>query len=105
MTDRDPIWGALKERSNDKFAADRARFLAEAVAADDGGWTKHTEYHWSRALNGERLDYWPSRKKFQFRGKVVRGLGAMYSVIRNFGKNNKRKEKMDAQGTKGGIIK
>jgi len=24
-------------------------------------------------VNGERLDYWPSRKKYQYRGKVKRG--------------------------------
>lgn len=70
---RDEIWDALKERSKEKFDADRKRFLADAQKHDDGGWTKHTDYHWSRNLNGERLDYWPSRKKFQFRGKVRRG--------------------------------
>ena len=73
MTDRDPIWDALKTHSKNKFNEDRARFLAAAVAEDDGKWVKHTEYHWSRHVKGERLDYWPSRKKFQFRGKVMRG--------------------------------
>lgn len=71
--ERDPIWDAIKERSKEKFAADRARFMAEAVAADDGQWTKHTEYHWSRTLAGHRLDYWPSRKKWQYQGRVMRG--------------------------------
>lgn len=82
MTDRDPIWDALAERSKNKFDADRARFLCDAVSDDDGGWTKHTQYHWSRNVNGERLDYWPSRKKFQWRGKVFRGLGAMHKIIK-----------------------
>lgn len=68
---RDPIWDALKAHSKQKFDADRARFLAEAP--DDGNWTKHTPYHWSRLINGERLDYWPSRKKWMFKGKVRRG--------------------------------
>lgn len=81
MTDRDPIWDALKERSQNKFDADRERFLKQAMTDDDGGWTKHTPYHWSRSINGERMDYWPSRKKFQWRGKVMRGLGAMYRAI------------------------
>lgn len=73
MSHRDPIYDAMKEISREKFDADRARFLADAQAADDGGWTKHTEHHWSRMLNGKRLDYWPSRRKFQFSGKVRRG--------------------------------
>lgn len=73
MTDRDPIWDALKAHSKEKFDADRERFMADAVAEDDGGWTKHTEWHWSRTVAGKRLDYWPSRKKFQYAGKVMRG--------------------------------
>ena len=74
MSERDPIWDALKEHSRAKFDADRARFLADAKSADDGGWTKHTEYHWSRIVDGHRLDYWPSRKKYRFKGKTRRGL-------------------------------
>lgn len=77
----DGFWAALKQHKKEKFDADRSRFLADAVAADDGGWTKHTQWHWSRAVNGERLDYWPSRKKFQWRGKVLRGLAAMQKII------------------------
>ena len=70
---RDDLWGALKRRKKEKFNADRDAFLAQAVKDDDGGWTKHTDFHWSRTINGERLDYWPSRKKFQWRGVVRRG--------------------------------
>lgn len=73
MTDRDPVWDELKERSKTKFDADRARFLAQAAANNDGGWTVHTDYHWSRTVNGKRLDYWPSRKKWQYEGRVMRG--------------------------------
>lgn len=70
---RDPIYDAMKTHFKGKFDTDRARFLSEAQAADDGGWTKHTDYHWSRMLAGHRMDYWPSRKKYQYRGKVRRG--------------------------------
>ena len=73
MTDQDDIWGAIKEHKKEKFDADRARFLSEAKATDDGQWVKHTEHHWSRSLSGERLDYWPSRKKFMYQGRVMRG--------------------------------
>ena len=70
---RDELWDDLKRHKKEKFNADRDVFLREAVRDDDGGWTKHTEFHWSRVINGERLDYWPSRKKFQWRGVVRRG--------------------------------
>jgi hypothetical protein len=73
METRDPIWDFMKERSKAKFDADRARFMQAAVAADDGLWVKHTDYHWSRMVAGKRLDYWPSRKKYQYAGRVLRG--------------------------------
>lgn len=64
---------ALNEHCKQKFNHDRRMFMEHAKAHDDGGWTKHTEYHWSRTLNGHRLDFWPSRNKFQYKGKVKRG--------------------------------
>lgn len=70
---RDEIYDIMKEHSKQKFDADRARFLVEAINNDDGGWTQHTEYHWSRMIAGHKLDYWPSRKKWRYRGKVSRG--------------------------------
>lgn len=76
---RDPIYDAMKEISKEKFDADRARFLAEANARNDGGWTIHSDYHWSRILNGSRLDYWPSRKRYRFKGKTRRG--DVYALI------------------------
>lgn len=72
-TDRDPVWDEIKQRAKSKFDADRTLFIAQAIAADDGGWTKHTEHHWSRTVAGKRLDYWPSRKKYRFDGRVMRG--------------------------------
>lgn len=89
---RDPLYDALKEISKNKFNADRSRFMAAAVAADDGGWTKHTEHHWSRMVGGDRLDYWPSRKKFQFRGKIRRG--DVYKVIRKHGEGGRGNERL-----------
>ena len=80
---RDEIYDILKQHSKSKFDADRARFLADANHPDndDGGWTKHTEYHWSRVVNSHMLDYWPSRKKWQYRGRVRRGLKGLYAII------------------------
>lgn len=84
MSDRDPIYDALKEIRREKFDADRARFMSQAEASDDGGWHKHSQHHWSRMLNGERLDYWPSRKKYQWRCKVRRG--DVMAIVRMHGK-------------------
>ncbi len=51
-------------------AAKRRRNLENASRE---GWNLHTEYHWSRTINGKRLDYWPSKNKWQFNGKVMCG--------------------------------
>lgn len=73
MTSRDPVWDSMRQYKKEKFDADRQRFMEHALSIDDGGWVKHTQWHWSRIVDGDRLDYWPSRKKFQWRGKVRRG--------------------------------
>jgi hypothetical protein len=80
MDDESDFWKALSAYKKEKFDADRKRFLQDAILQDDGQWIKHTQWHWSRSINGERLDYWPSRKKFQFRGKVMRGLKLMNKI-------------------------
>lgn len=79
MSDADgDVWRAIrKDRERN-----RKRFMAEALANDDGGWIKHTEWHWSRSIDGERLDYWPSRKKFQWHGKVNREIDLMNRLIK-----------------------
>lgn len=50
----------------------KANNLAVAEA-NSKGWTKHTEFHWSRMLNGKRLDFWPSTTRFQYEGRVMVG--------------------------------
>ena len=52
---------------------DKERRSRNLKNADSAGWTIHTEYHWSRELNGKRLDYWPSRNKFMYAGRVMCG--------------------------------
>lgn len=56
--------------SSEEFAAmkeyDRARKQKNLGGAfDDGNWTKHSEFHWTRMLQGRKLQYWPSTNKFQ----------------------------------------
>jgi len=48
----------------------RAKRLART---DDFGWSKHTDTHWYRMIDGEKLHYWPSANKWLFRGQYYRG--------------------------------
>lgn len=59
---------------------DAERKHRNLTAANREGWTVHTDYHWSRMLAGHRLDYWPSRNKFQYRGRVM--VGSVDGFIR-----------------------
>lgn len=78
---------ALKADRKAKFDLDRKRFMEQAISKDDGLWTKHTEFHWSRMVGGQRLDYWPSRKKWMYRNKVSRG--DVYQFIKKKEKGQK----------------
>lgn len=58
-----PVFAAMK-------AADKARRHKNLAADDPTGWHQDTPYCWHRMLNGHRLDYWPTKNKFSYRGKI-----------------------------------
>jgi hypothetical protein len=74
MGDMGEIFNAMRER-------DKERRHRNLEAADPSGWTVHTSVHWSRELAGHRLDYWPSRNKFRWKGKTH--CGDVDGFIRN----------------------
>jgi hypothetical protein len=55
--------------------------LEAAIKADDGLWVKHTKVYWSRTVNGRRLQYWPSRDKWMYDGRMRDG--DVYEFIRS----------------------
>ena len=65
--------GDMREVFDDMRQHDRERKARNLAKADPSGWTVHTDYHWSRDLNGKRLDYWPSKNKFQYDGRIMCG--------------------------------
>lgn len=69
--------------------AKRERGVRNLAAADPTGWTQHTEHHWSRTLDGKRLDYWPSRNKFQYEGRVMAGDVRAFIARRGAAKDRK----------------
>ena len=64
--DMGEFFNALRER-------DKQRKARNLRAADPTGFTQHTAYHWSCELQGHRLDYWPSRNKWRWRGRTYTG--------------------------------
>ena len=37
--------------------------------ADLTGWSQHTIYHYSRMVEGKKMDYWPSTGLVMYKGK------------------------------------
>lgn len=66
MGDMREDFDALKQYNKKRKAKNLAK-------ANSEGWKVHTAYHWSRTVDGKRLDYWPSTTRFQYDGKVYTG--------------------------------
>lgn len=63
----------MKELFNAKRKLNKQRREQNIKEANPMGWTIHTFWHWSKILNGNKLDYWPSKNKYMHRGKVKTG--------------------------------
>lgn len=69
------VFDAMKQERKAKRAARRAAF-------DPGPeWTRYSDTHYMRMLNGDRLDYWPGPMKWQYRGRYY--TGDVFGFIRN----------------------
>ena len=66
MGDMGEVFNAMREANKERRERNLNKF-------DPTGWNKHTEYHFSRQLNGKKIDYWPSRNRFQYDGRVMTG--------------------------------
>lgn len=78
---RDEFWDDFKAFKNESKRIRSEENLNAAHEKDDGLWTKHTDYHWSRKVNGKRLDYWPSRSKFKLAGWTYPKTGDVMEFI------------------------
>ena len=77
MGDMGEIFRDMREHDKTR----RHNNLENAYADGTDGWTIHNQTHWSRDLNGHRLDYWPSRNKFRYKNRTY--TGDVKGFIRN----------------------
>lgn len=56
------------------------------------GWNKHTCHHWSRELNGYRLDYWPTKHKYRY--KIYNNSKSQSGCVDDFIKSQMQKSKL-----------
>ena len=71
------------------FQEKRTKNLETNTALIPKGWTCHTIYHYSTVADGSRLDYWPSRNKWMWGGKLYYGT---FNDLVNFIKNRQDKD-------------
>jgi hypothetical protein len=57
---------AMRDAARDE----RAKALDDA---DTKGWTQHTPYHFSRIVDGQKIDWWPGVQKARWRKKMFYG--------------------------------
>ena len=63
----------MREVFDDMREHSRRRRKRNIEVANPTGWMLHTQWHWSRDLVGHRLDYWPSKNKWKYKGKIEQG--------------------------------
>lgn len=73
--------GDMAETFNAMRDATKQHRAAMLAKADTTGWTKHTEWHFSRVFNGKRMDWWPSGGKAMFDGRMVYGHRKVKALI------------------------
>lgn len=74
MSDMGEMFSAMRGATQQH----RREMLAKA---DTAGWHCHTEYHFSRVFDGERMDWWPSGGKAQFKGQMIYGHRRVNALI------------------------
>lgn len=64
------VFDLIKAERKAKREKSRGTFGQTAIQL---GWTRHVETHYSRDLDGSRVDYWPGPKKWRYKGKMMFG--------------------------------
>lgn len=77
--------GDMGDLFNDMKRYKRDKRRQNLQAADPTGWHKFTDYHWRRKLLGWDLDYWPSTKRWCYRGKYSNGDVNAFIASKNGG--------------------
>ncbi len=52
------------------------------------GWTLHTEVHWQKTINGQKLDFWPTTKKAMWRGIVYPAIESIDDFVKGIEASN-----------------
>lgn len=71
-----------KRRNNLQYWEEHGKAqIAELVGSEV---TRFSEYHFAIFIHGDRMDIWPSSRKWRYKGKPSQGdFPAMFSFIKN----------------------
>lgn len=73
--------GDMGDTFNAMKAATKQHRRDMLAKADTTGWTKHTDYHFSRTFAGKQVDWWPSGGKAMYAGQMLYGHRRVADLI------------------------
>jgi hypothetical protein len=73
--------GDMKDYFDDMKLLKKERKNRRLSEFNPDGWTRHNEYHYSKTINSERVDYWPSTNKCKYRGNIIFPASAYISRL------------------------
>lgn len=60
----------------------RATLVKFTKKHEAAGWNRFTDWHWQTTVDGDLLDYWPSKGKWRYRGITTEGmLKGMFAMV------------------------
>lgn len=85
--------GDMGDAFNSMREATKKHRAAMLAAANTGGWTMHTPWHFSRIFSdNRRMDWWPSGGKAQFDGRMIYGHKKVNALIARLVTNESNKD-------------
>lgn len=73
--------GDMGELFNEQHEATKKHRAQMLTNANTEGWTRHTDWHFSRVFDGKRMDWWPSGGKAKYNGRMIYGHKRVNAAI------------------------
>lgn len=82
MSEVGEMYQALREHDQERR---QERLDRNTEVYDQANWEIHTPYHWGRWVRSKKLDFWPSKDKWMYEGRVR--VGGLDSWLKSRGED------------------
>lgn len=77
--------GDMADAFNELKAYRKEQKKERLSVAKTDGWHKHSEYHYSKVVDNEKLQWWPSTVKAMYKNKMYYGYRAVTTLFKRLG--------------------